>query len=56
MLDTIYSNHPVATFIAAWLALEMLAYVAISFGIVWRHIRFGFAWPVRAIRAARYRF
>jgi hypothetical protein len=54
MLDTIYSTHPVATIIAAWLALELIAYVVISFAMAWRHLRHAFSWPMRAIRMARF--
>jgi len=51
-----FHTHPIATIIALWLALELTAYVLISFGIIWRHVRHGFSWPVRAIRMARYYF
>lgn len=56
MLDTIYSNHPILTCVAAWLALELTAYVAISVCIAWRPLKHAFAWPRRAIRMGRFSF
>jgi len=53
-MENITATHPIATLIAAWFAMELAVYVLVSLAIVWRHLRHGFSWPVRAIRAARY--